>query len=91
MSFATLNFSKWGGGGAISPSSFAHEVILVKFELQTHMEHLSSCQSGVLVVFVLPRTYNKIRPWCCSIFSFQCIRNFLSAITYLFFCFVMTL
>jgi hypothetical protein len=37
-------------GRAIAPSSFAHEVVLVKFELQTHMEHLSSCQSGFLVV-----------------------------------------
>jgi hypothetical protein len=34
---------------AICLSSFAHEVVLVKFELQTHMEHLSSCQSGFLV------------------------------------------
>ena len=34
---------KWGG-------PFAHEVVLMKFELQTHMEHLSSCQSGFLVV-----------------------------------------
>jgi len=40
-------------GRAIAPSSFAHEVVLVKFELQTRMEHLSSCRSGVLVVFVL--------------------------------------
>ena len=39
-------------GRAIAPSSFAHEVVLVKFELQTHMEHLSSCQSGFLVVCV---------------------------------------
>ena len=37
-------------GRAIAPSSFTHEVVLVKFELQTHMEHLSSCQSGFLVV-----------------------------------------
>ena len=37
-------------GRAIAPSSFAHEVVLVKFELQTHMEHLNSCQSGFLVV-----------------------------------------
>ena len=37
-------------GRAIAPSSFALEVVLVKFELQTHMEHLSSCQSGFLVV-----------------------------------------
>jgi len=36
-----------------SSSSFAHEVVLVKFELQTRMEHLSSCRSRVLVVFVL--------------------------------------
>ena len=36
-------------GRAIAPTSFAHEVVLVKFELQTHMEHLSSCQSGFLV------------------------------------------
>jgi hypothetical protein len=35
---------------AIVPSSFAHEVVLVKFELQTHMEHLSLGQSGFLVV-----------------------------------------
>ena len=37
-------------GRAIAPSSFALEVVLVKFELQTHMEHLSSCQFGFLVV-----------------------------------------
>jgi hypothetical protein len=37
-------------GGAIAPTSFALEVVLVKFELQTHMEHLSSCQFGFLVV-----------------------------------------
>ena len=37
---------------AIAPSSFAHEVVLVKFELQIHMEHLSSCQFGFIVVFV---------------------------------------
>jgi hypothetical protein len=37
-------------GRAIAPSSFTHEVVLVKFELQIHMEHLSSCQSGFLVV-----------------------------------------
>ena len=41
--FATLNFSKWGG--RLSPSSFTYEVILVKFELQTNTEHLSSCRS----------------------------------------------
>jgi hypothetical protein len=28
-------------------------MVLVKFELQTHTEHLSSCQSEFLVVFVL--------------------------------------
>jgi hypothetical protein len=28
-------------GRAIAPRSFAVEVVLVKFELQTHMEHLS--------------------------------------------------
>jgi hypothetical protein len=37
-------------GRAIAPSSFALEVVLVKFELQTHMEHLSSCQFRFLVV-----------------------------------------
>jgi hypothetical protein len=37
-------------GRAIAPSSFALEVVLVKFELQTHMEHLGSCQFGFLVV-----------------------------------------
>ena len=63
-------------GRAISPSSFTHEVVLVKFEMQTHMEYLSSCRSGVLVVFVLLNL------------QFQCIRNFLSAIKYLSFCFV---
>ena len=36
---------KWGG-------PFAHEVVLMKFELQTHIEHLSSYRSGSLVVFV---------------------------------------
>ena len=37
-------------GRAIAPSSFALDVVLVKFELQIHMEHLSSCQFGFLVV-----------------------------------------
>ena len=37
-------------GRTIAPSSLANEVILVTFELQTHIEHLSSCQSGFLVV-----------------------------------------
>jgi hypothetical protein len=37
-------------GRAIALSSFALEVVLVKFELQTHMEHLGSCQFGFLVV-----------------------------------------
>jgi len=32
-------------GRAIAPSSFTHEVVLMKFKLQTHMKHLSSCQS----------------------------------------------
>jgi hypothetical protein len=41
-------------GRAIAPSSFTHEVVLVKFELQTHMEHPSSCQSGFLVVCGIP-------------------------------------
>jgi len=40
-------------GRVIVPSSFSHEVVLVKFELQTHMEHLSSCRSRGLVIFVL--------------------------------------
>lgn len=56
------------------PSSFAHDVVFVKFELQTHKEHLSSLMVRNLVVFV-------------SIFSFQCIHNVLSAITYLSFCY----
>jgi hypothetical protein len=63
-------------GRAIVPSSFTHEVVLVKFELQTHMEHLSSCQAGLLVVCA------------SSVFSFLGIRNFLSAIKYLSFCHV---
>ena len=37
-------------GRAIAPSSFALEVVLMKFELQTHMEHLSSCQFRFVVV-----------------------------------------
>ena len=60
----------------IVPSSFSHEVALVKFELQTHMEHLSSYRSEVLVVFVLLNL------------QFSVYRNFLSAIKYLSFCFV---
>ena len=44
--FPPPQFLKVGRG--IAPSSFAHDVVLVKFELQTHMEHLSSCQSGFL-------------------------------------------
>ena len=47
-------FQSGGGVEVIVPSSFSHEVTLVKFELQTHMEHLSSCWSGGLVIFVLP-------------------------------------
>jgi hypothetical protein len=60
----------------LPPSTFQNEVILVKFELQTHMEHLSSCRSRGLVIFVLLS------------FLCYCIRNFLSAIKYLSFCFV---
>ena len=41
------------GRAIIAPSSFFHEAVFVKFELQTHMEHLSSCRSRFLVVFVL--------------------------------------
>jgi hypothetical protein len=41
------------GRAIIAPSSFFHEAVFVKIELQTHMEHLSSCWSGFLVVFVL--------------------------------------
>ena len=67
-------------GRVIVPCSFSHEVVLVKFELQTHMEHLSSCRSGVLVVFGLLNLQ----------FSVLLIRNFLSAIKYLSFCFVIT-
>jgi hypothetical protein len=37
-------------GRTIAPSSIAHEVVLMKFELQIHMVHLSWCQSGFLVV-----------------------------------------
>jgi hypothetical protein len=40
-------------GRAITPSSFAHEVILVKFELQTHMEHLSSLNICLFVMLYL--------------------------------------
>ena len=40
-------------GRAITLRSSAHEVVLVKFELQTHIEHLSSCLFGFLVVFLL--------------------------------------
>jgi hypothetical protein len=41
-------------------TTFAHEVVLVKFELQTHMENLSSCRSGFLVVFVFIINYRCI-------------------------------
>jgi hypothetical protein len=40
-------------GMAIAPTFFAHEMVLVKFELQTLTEHPSSCRFGDLVVFVL--------------------------------------
>ena len=39
-------------GREIAGNSFAHELVLVKFDLQTHTEHLSSCRSGFLLVFV---------------------------------------
>ena len=61
-----LNAKK--GGLVLTPSTFqsgegncpqllVHEVVLVKFELQIHTEHLSSCRSGF--------------KWClgCSIFT----------------------
>ena len=54
-------------GRVIAPSSFVHEVVLVKLELQTHMEHLTRefmsvrsfsgvcvAQSSVFSVFVIP-------------------------------------
>ena len=50
---STFQSGGGGGGGVIVPSSFSHEVALVKFELQTHMEHPSSCCSGGLVILVL--------------------------------------
>jgi hypothetical protein len=43
--FATLNVTMW---------FFAHEVVLVKLELQTHTEHLSSCRSRLLFNIQLP-------------------------------------
>jgi hypothetical protein len=60
--------------------TFSQEVVLVTFELQTHMEHLSSCRSRVLVVF--GKGLLNLQ------FSVYCILNFLSAIKYLSFCFV---
>jgi len=48
-------------GRVIVPSFFSHEVVLVKFELQTHMEHLSSWQSGVLVVFQLVTVFLNLQ------------------------------
>jgi hypothetical protein len=62
--------STFQSGEGYCPQLLAHEVVLVKFELQTHTEHLSSCRSGFLVVFVLLN------------FTFLCIRNFLLAIKY---------
>jgi hypothetical protein len=53
-------------------------VVLVKFELQTYTEHPSSWRSGFLVVFVLLNI------------TFLCIRNFLLAIKYLYFCYVIS-
>jgi hypothetical protein len=38
ISFANLNFSKWGGQ---LPPAFFQEGVFVMFKLQTHMEHLS--------------------------------------------------
>ena len=82
-----LNAKK--GGLALPPSIFqsgegncpqllAHEVVLVKFELQTYTEHPSSWRSGFLVVFVLLNI------------TFLCICNFLLAIKYLYFCYVIS-
>jgi hypothetical protein len=39
--------------------------------------------------FLLAQFFTGVRKLCCSIFSFLCIRNFLSAIKYLSFCFVL--
>ena len=66
--------STFQSGEGNCPQLLAHEVVLVKFELQIHTEHLSSCWSGFLVVFVLLN------------FTFLCIRNFLLVINYLYFC-----
>jgi len=38
-------------GSAIAPSSYVHEVVLVKLELQIPTEHLSSPRSECLVGF----------------------------------------
>ena len=54
-------------GRAIASSSFAHEVVLVKFELQTHGAS----------EFMSVRIFSCL---CVSVFSFLGIRNFLSAI-----------
>ena len=45
--------STFQSGEGYCPQLLAHEVVLVKFELQTHTQHLNSCRSGVLVVFGL--------------------------------------
>ena len=50
-SFATPQIFK--GERVITPSSYAHEVMLVKLELSTPTEHPSSPRSGFLVGFVL--------------------------------------
>ena len=62
-------------GRAIAPSSFALEVVLVKFELQTHGAS----------EFMSVRIFSCL---CISVFNFLDIRNFLSAIKYLSFCHV---
>ena len=48
-----LQPSTFQNGEGNCSSFFAHEVVLVKFKLQTHMEYLSSCRSGFLVALVL--------------------------------------
>ena len=66
-------------GRAIVPSSFTHEVVLVKFELQTHMEHLSSCQSGLLVVCA-----SQSSVFCVFVIFCQPLNIFLFVMLYLY-------
>jgi hypothetical protein len=58
-------------------------VVLVKFELQTYMEHLSSCRSGFLVVFVLLNLLNLLTVALCYGSVYKMVSYLIGGVLYL--------